>query len=142
MRRCTLGPKDLAALASKRADHNRLGYALLLSAMCHPGRVLDVGKVPPASMVAYVARQIGTHPAALRSYPARVQTRREQIADLMRHHGFGAFGRAEAARFLSWLTPIEQLNRKASHLVSMLVEEVRRQRVLLPAPRVTFHGSR
>ena len=136
IRHCTLAPEDLAALAIKRADHNRLGYALLLCAMRHPGRVLDVGEVPPASMVAYVARQIGADPAALRSYPARVQTRREQIAELMRHHGFGAFGRREAARFLSWLTPIAQLNRKPGHLVAMLVDEVRRQRVLLPAPRV------
>ena len=136
VRHCTLAPEDLAALATKRADHNRLGHALLLCAMRHPGRVLDIGEVPPASMVAYVARQIGTHPAALRSYPARVQTRREQIAELMRHHGFGAFGRADAARFLSWLTPIAQLHREPGHLVAMLVEEVRRQRVLLPTPRV------
>jgi len=104
--------------------------------MRHPGRVLDVGEVPPASMVAYVARQIGTDPAALRSKPTRVQTRREQIAELMRHHGFGAFGRADAARLLSWLTPIAQLNRKPGDLIAMLVEEVRRQRVLLPTPRV------
>ncbi len=53
-------------------------------------------------MVAYVARQIGTHPAALKSYSARVQTRREQIAELMRLQGFGAFDPAEAARFLVW----------------------------------------
>ena len=129
---CTLIPEDLAALATKRADHNRLGYALLLCAMRHPGRVLDAGEVPPASMVAYVAHQVGTHPAALKSYLARAQTRREQIAELMRRHGFRSFGRADAARFLSWLTPIAQLNRKPDHLVAMLVEEVRQQRVLLP----------
>ena len=55
IRHCTLAPEDLAALAIKRADHNRLGYALLLCAMRHPGRVLDVGEVPPASMVAGLA---------------------------------------------------------------------------------------
>ena len=79
--------------------------------MRHPGRVLDVGEVPPAPMVAYVARQIGTHPFVRRLYPSRVQTRREQVAELMRHHGFGAFGRTDATRFLSWLTPIAQINR-------------------------------
>ena len=33
VRHCTLAPEHLAALATKRADHNRLGYALLLCAM-------------------------------------------------------------------------------------------------------------
>lgn len=67
VRHCTLAPEDLAALATKRADHNRLGYALLLCAMRHPGRVLDIGEVPPTSMVAYVACQIGTRPDPART---------------------------------------------------------------------------
>jgi TnpA family transposase len=98
VRHCTLAPDELAVLATKRGGHNRLGYALLLCAMRQPGRVLDVGEVPPAHMVAYVARQVGADPADLGSYKVRVQTRREQVAELMRHHGFRAFGRTEAAR--------------------------------------------
>lgn len=46
------------------------------------------------------------------------------------------FGRADAPNACSWLTAVAQLNRKPSDLVAMLVEEVRRQRVLLPTPRV------
>jgi len=63
-------------LATKRADHNRLGHALLLFAMRHPGCMLDVGEVPPVPMVAYVGRQVGTNPIAFSSYEVRVQTRR------------------------------------------------------------------
>lgn len=33
VRHCTLAPDDIAALATKRADYNRLGYALILCAM-------------------------------------------------------------------------------------------------------------
>lgn len=55
VRHCTLAPDDLAAAAAKRAAHNRLGYALLLCALRHPGRALDSGEAPPAPMVAYVA---------------------------------------------------------------------------------------
>lgn len=55
VRHCTLASEDLARLATNRADHNRLGYALLRCAMRHPGRVLDVGKMPSASIVTYVA---------------------------------------------------------------------------------------
>ena len=38
VRHYTLGPDELAVLAAKRTPHNRLGYALLLCAMRHPGR--------------------------------------------------------------------------------------------------------
>ena len=37
---------------------------------------------------------------------------------------------------LAWLTPITQVNRKPAHLVGVLIEELRRQRILLPPPRV------
>jgi TnpA family transposase len=136
VRHCTLGPDELAALAAKRTRHNRLGYALLLCAMRHPGRILDPGEVPPPPMLAYVARQVGAEPSDLRVYGGRGQTRREQIADLMRRHGLCVFGRAEARIMLAWLTPIAQINRRSIHLVSVLLDELRRRRILLPPPLV------
>lgn len=38
VRHCTLTSKDMAALATKRSSANRLGAALQLCAMRHPGR--------------------------------------------------------------------------------------------------------
>lgn len=60
------------------------------------------------------------------------QTRREQIAELMRRHGFRGFGLPEAKALLAWLTPIAQINRKPAHLVAVLLDQLRRQRILLP----------
>lgn len=68
---CTLTPDDFAAIAGKRAAHNRLGYALLLCALRHPGRALEPGEVPPTSMVAYIARQLDINPTALNAYAGR-----------------------------------------------------------------------
>src|SRR3712207_7890687 len=58
VRHCTLTTDDLALVAAKRSPHNRLAYAPLLLALRHPGRALEAGEVPPAPMVAYVARQV------------------------------------------------------------------------------------
>ena len=96
VRHCTLTTDDLALVAAKRSPHNRLAYALLLLALRHPGRALEAGEVPPAPMVAYVARQVGADPAALDAHHLRPQTRRKQLAELMRRGGFRSFGRAEA----------------------------------------------
>ena len=42
---------------------NRLGEALLMCPMRHLGRVLEIGEVPPASIVFHFVRQIGIDPA-------------------------------------------------------------------------------
>lgn len=78
VRHCTLTPDDLTLVAAKRSVSNRLGYALLLCA-------LEPGERLPAPMGAFVARQLGIDPAILSTGSDRPQTRREQLAELMRH---------------------------------------------------------
>ena len=121
VRHCTLTPDDLTLVAAKRSASNRLGYALLLCAVRHPGRALEPGERPPAPMVAFVARQLGIDPAILSTGSDRPQTRREQLAELMRHGSFQGFGRAEARDLVAWLTPVTQANRKPGQLATLLV---------------------
>lgn len=104
--------------------------------MRHPGRALAPGERPPAPMVAYVARQLGVDAAALARWSNRAQTRREQIGDLMKAHGFMTFGREEAAAMVRWLTPVAQIERRPQRLIETLLAELRRRRILLPPPRV------
>jgi TnpA family transposase len=136
LRHCTLTPDDLALIGVKRSAHNRLGHALLLCALRHPGRALDAGEVPPVPMVAYVAGQLGVDPATFAAYSGRPQTRREQLGELMRRGGFRSFGRAEARALVAWLGPMAQTGRRPVQLAGMLVDELRRRRILLPTPRV------
>src|SRR5215212_3603649 len=102
VRHCTLTADDLALAAAKRSPHNRLAFALLLLVLRYPGRALEAGEVPPAPMVAYVARQVGADPAVLDARPTRPQTRRELLAELMRRGGFRSFGRIEARTVGAW----------------------------------------
>jgi TnpA family transposase len=136
VRHCTLTSDDHTLVAAKRSATNRLGYALLLCALRHPGRALEPGEKPPAPMVTFVARQLGIDTAVLGTGCDRPQTRREQLAELMRCGGFQGFGRAEARDLIAWLTPVTQVNRKPGQLAVLLVEELRRRRILLPTPRV------
>ncbi len=62
VRHYTTSSEDLAVAQRYRGDHNRLGYALMLCYLRHPGRALRAGEHPPASMVAFVAEQVGTMP--------------------------------------------------------------------------------
>lgn len=144
MRHYVLSADDLSVLRTKRSPANRLGQALVLCAMRHPGRALGPNEVPPPAMLAFVAEQLDVEPAAFADYAGRAQTRREQLAKLMVEHGYRSFGRAEAKMLLAWLTPIAQTERRPRVLVARLIEELRRRRILLPPPlvieRVVHHA--
>ena len=55
-RHYTLNDEDLLHIAERRGAHNRMGFALQLCALRHPGRLLNVGE----TISIEVARFIGT----------------------------------------------------------------------------------
>ena len=136
VRHYTLSRDDLDLIAGKRSGHSRLGFAVLLCYMRHPGRVLEANEIPPPELLSFIADQLGIDPGAFAEYRRRDQSRREQLADLMTRLGYRSFDRATSRGFIAWLTPIAQNIRRPDRLAEMLLEELRRQRVLLPVPRV------
>jgi TnpA family transposase len=136
VRHCTLSRDDLDLIAAKRSDHSRLGFAILLCYLRHPGRALEAGEMPPAELRAFVADQLDVDVAAFDKYQRRDQTRREHLAELMTRFGYQTFDRASSRRCLAWLIPIAQTVHRPDRLLEMLLEDMRRQRILLPIPRV------
>ena len=57
-----LSTEDLALVRTKRRLSNRLGFAVQLCALRHPGRPLERSELPPAAMLAFVANQVGADP--------------------------------------------------------------------------------
>ena len=132
----TLSREDFDIIFRKRSDNSRLGIALLLCYLRYPGRVLGVDEMPPATLVSFIARQLGVNPAAFTKYSQRDQTRREHLAELMERLGYRSFDRASFRHYLAWLTPIAQNIRRPDLLVEMLLEELRRHRILIPTRRM------
>jgi TnpA family transposase len=67
-RHYVLDADDLALVGARRRAGNRLGFAVQLCALRHPGRVLDLSESPPAPMLAFVAGQIGVDPTLFGEY--------------------------------------------------------------------------
>ena len=122
VRHCTLTPDDLALVAAKRSAPNRLGYALLLCALRHPGRALEARREAARSH-GRLRRAATRHRPGCPRQPGsdRPQTRREHLAELMRRGGFQGFGLAEARDLVAGLTPVTQANRKPGQLAGLLV---------------------
>ncbi len=83
-RHYVLGPGDLALVRAKRRAANRLGFAIQLCALRYPGRALEPLETPPASMLSFVAKQIGVDPALFGEYARRDETRREHLIELQK----------------------------------------------------------
>jgi hypothetical protein len=55
VRHYTLSRDDLDLIGGKRSGHSRLGFAVLLCYMRHPGRVLEANEIPPPELLSFIA---------------------------------------------------------------------------------------
>src|SRR5271163_2983526 len=136
IRHYTLSEDDFDVVMRKRLDTSRLGYALALCLMRHPGRSLEQGEALPVQIVGYVARQSGIAPGVFDNSPDRDKERRKHLAEATRRFGYRAFDRAVLKDLMGWLMPSAQVTRAAEPLIDMMIDELRRRQILLPPPRV------
>jgi TnpA family transposase len=83
IRHYSLSSDDRLEIDLRRREHNRLGFAVQLCLMRHPGRVLAAGETPPRAMLKYVADQVGADIGTFALYARREETRRDHAARLM-----------------------------------------------------------
>ena len=131
-----LDAADSALVRSRRRASNRLGFAVQLCVLRHPGRVLDPLEVPPAPMIAFVAKQAGVDPALFGDYVRRAETRREHLLELQKFVGLRSFGLDDWRACLrvgadtAWATDRGEL------IILSMLAHLRANGVLLPSPAV------
>lgn len=73
-RRYTFDRQDLALIATRRGDANRLGFAVQLALLHHPGFGLSPAAAAESALVAHIAEQLAIDPAAFAAYAGRSPT--------------------------------------------------------------------
>ena len=136
IRHWTLDRADLAAVDRRRGAHNQLGYALQLCAFRYPGRLLRPGEAIPEAAIRFVAEQLHVGADALAAYAARPQTRREQLDGLRETFGFRTFAPGHGRELLAWLLPAALATTDALAVAAVLMDELRRRRIVAPGPSV------
>ena len=58
LRHYTLSDEDLQNIGARRRPHNKLGFALQLCVLRHPGRLLAPGEYVPPAVVDFIGRQL------------------------------------------------------------------------------------
>jgi TnpA family transposase len=83
IRLLTLTKADLAFVRQHRGDHNRLGIAVLMSYLRHPGRILGKDEKPHEQVLKLVAEQLQIPAAVWEMYADRDETRRKHLMELL-----------------------------------------------------------
>ncbi len=128
-----LNPMDRQFVASRRLDANRLGIAVQLCFLRHPGRVWTPEEVLPAGMLRFIANQVEADPRCLKDYAVRDETRREHLLDLLNEYGYTTFGLRDYRTCSAWLTEQARGTDNGVALITLLIAEIRRHRVVVPA---------
>ena len=134
VRHFTLPPTDLAAVRRRRGDHNRLGYALMLCILRHPGRPLRAAERPPAALLSFVAGQVSVYPEVIDQYLAAERTRQRHAVECQEWLGLRPFGKRAAAELVDRLLPQAIENDGLAHLAGLVLQACRQWRIVIPLP--------
>ncbi len=124
---------DLSIIRQRRGPANRLGFAVQLCYLRFPGAILGVDEPPFPPMLKLVADQLKVGVDCWNDYGHREQTRREHLVELQMLFGFQPFTMSHYRRAVRTLTELAMQTDKGIVLASALVEQLRRQSVILPA---------
>ena len=130
----TVTDEDRALIEAKRGDANRLGFALHLALLRHPGFGLRHDEVVPDFLVWHVAEQLGLRAEALAAYAHRAQTRLEHAWEAMAHLGLRAFEASDVPGALGAAARAAESAERGLIIASAVVEHIRALHVVLPAP--------
>jgi hypothetical protein len=131
-----LSPDDLALVRTKRRSVNRLGFAIELCLLRHPGQGLGPGERPPEAMIGFVAHQLCVAPAAFADYALRDQTRREHAVELQNRLRLRGFRLADWRACLQVGTDTAWATDRGEPIVRAMLAHLRSANVLVPAGAV------
>ena len=130
----TLGPDELAQAVRRRRAANRLGFAVQLSYLRHPGRALDAGETPPSALLELLGGQIGCDPDAFADYAGRETTLREHRSEIEAWLRLRPFERADRRAVLSVGIEVAAGTDRGEAIVSAMLHHLRAALIVLPAP--------
>ena len=133
LRHYTLSDEDLQNIGARRRPHNKLGFAVQLCVLRHPGRLLAPGEFVPPAVVDFIGRQLDLDGDDLADYAVRSATRHDHLAELRRLYGFRSFSGGAARELVERLREEAEQAQSNEDLVHRFVEACRGTRTILPA---------
>jgi Domain of unknown function (DUF4158) len=134
VRHYTFSPEDMALIRQRRRAANRLGFAVLLSYLRFPGRVLRPEEAPPTEMLAFISAQVGCKPEEFESYARRSETRWEHLSSLQVYLNARPFRREDRRAVVQAGIDEGAGSDRGDAIVSAMIEYLRGRDIWLPTP--------
>lgn len=132
----TFSDTDLAIIRQHRGPANRLGFAVQLCYMRHPGVMLGLDDEPFLPLLRLVAGQLKVPFESWAEYGLRAETRREHSLEIQSAFGFQTFTTRHYRPSVHSLEDLAWQTDKGIVLASALVDGLRHKNVLLPSLNV------
>jgi TnpA family transposase len=133
--RCyTLSPEDLRWLDGRKGEANKLGVAVQMALLRHPGFGWRAGETVPPMVVRFLADQIHVPASALDNYSKRPQTRLDHTGQLHDRLGLRAFVRGDIRQAVSIAEAAAHATDKGGTIVEALIADLRGRGIVLPSP--------
>ncbi|MET4001667.1 MULTISPECIES: Tn3 family transposase [Arthrobacter] len=128
----TLSEADMSLIRQRRADANRLGFAIQLCLLRHPGIALaDDTEVPP-EMIDWVAARLAIPAEAWDEYGTRGETRQEHGREIRAYLGMSAFGIKDFRQIVEHVDEVAAQTDKGLVLVEGARDFLRSRKVASP----------
>ena len=131
--RYSLTPSDLEFIGAHRTNSNRLGIAVQLCFLRHPGRARTPEERIPATMLRWIAAQVNADPGDIESYAKRDPIRREHFLELLQEYNWRSFGLQQYRQMSAWLMNQARSTDLGMALITLLISELRHRRIVVPA---------
>src|SRR5271166_6291639 len=123
---------EIVARSQKRFVSNRLGIAVQLCFLRHPGWAWTPEERIPATMLRLIAAQVSADPSDIESYAKRDPTRREHFLELLQEYSWQSFGLHEYREMSVWLMNQARSTDLGMALITLLISELRHRRIVVP----------
>jgi TnpA family transposase len=135
-RHYVLSARDVALIEARRGDANRIGFAVHLALLRHPGFGFSIETGAPAHLVAFVADQIGVGAEAFAGYAARPATASFHAREAEAALGLRPPTRADLPMILEAGIRAAWSTDRAVPIVNGIIAALRESCITLPAAAV------
>ncbi|PZR31084.1 Tn3 family transposase [Caulobacter segnis] len=130
----TLSPVDLEWLEERRGPANKLGAAVQMALLRHPGFGWSPGETVPEIVLRFLSDQVHVAPEALSAYSTRPPTRVEHASQLHQRLGLRLFVRDDLRQAVSIAALAARATDKGGPIIEALIADLRRMGIILPSP--------
>lgn len=134
IRHYTLSPDDLEWLSRRHGPANKIGAAVQLCLLRHPGFGMRLDEDIPTPVLSYIAAQLNVSDTAYRDYGRRPQTRLDQALHLQRRLGLRSFTRADLGLALGFAAAVAWSTDKGHPIAEAVIDGLQSNRIILPSP--------